>query len=496
MRSTEWGTCMAGERKLVALVGRPNVGKSTLFNRLVRKRRAIVEDAPGVTRDRHYADAEFDGVPVTLIDTGGFVPSSNEGSMEALVRLQAQAAVEECAVVVLVTDGRSGRAPGDEEVARFLRRSGRPVVLAVNKADDARLGPALAGEFHRLGLGDPVPVSAEHNHGIGELQARVCAHLPKPAEDEEDAEGDDGFVVEAEGEGEGDEDEAPTPKADRPTRVAIVGRPNVGKSTLVNALLGEERMIASPVAGTTRDSIDSELEHKGGQFILTDTAGIRRKATIAQKVEQFSVLQALKVLEGCDVAVVVLDATEPAVDQDAKIAGIAQDKGRPLLFVVNKWDLVQGDKRQNQVREDLKQSLRWAAYAPVLFVSAKQGLKVEKVLELAKDLHRQATFKAPTSQLNRVLEHVTTEHPLPFENGKALKLYYVAQTRTSPPTFQFVSNRPGGVPERYQRYLVNQLRETFGLRVPIWLKFVERPGRAKREAAVAKYRGHRQKARR
>ncbi|MBX7096611.1 MAG: ribosome biogenesis GTPase Der [Myxococcaceae bacterium] len=462
---------MAGERRaLVALVGRPNVGKSTLFNRLIGRRQAIVEDSPGVTRDRHYADAELVGRPVTLIDTGGFVSDDQkETSIEKLTRQQAQAAVEECAVVVLVTDGRAGRNPADEAVATFLRKSGRPLVLVVNKADDLRLGPSLTGDFHRLGLGEPLAISAEHGHGIETLREAIVARLPEvEAAPEDDAE-DDGEAA--------------------PTRVAIVGRPNVGKSTLVNALLGQERMIANELAGTTRDAIDSPLERNGQRYVLTDTAGIRRKAVISQRVEQFSVIQALRVIEESDVAAVVIDGTEPAVDQDARIAGVADEKCRPLFFVVNKWDLVHARQKEENVREELKRALRWVAYAPVLFISAKEGRKVDRVLEIARELQAQTNFKAPTSQLNKLLENVIQEHPLPFHNGKALRIYYIAQVGTNPPTFQFVCNRPGDIPDRYKRYLTNQLRETFGLRVPIRLRFLERPGKAKRAATVARYRG-------
>jgi GTP-binding protein len=452
-------------KPIVAIVGRPNVGKSTLFNKLIGRRKAIVEDAPGVTRDRHYAETEA----AIYVDTGGF-GVGDEPLLKA-VRQQAQAAIETAAVVLLVVDSRTGITAADEEISRFLRKSGRPTLLVVNKIDEPKEGASLLADFHRLG--EPIGVSAEHNHGINDLLDRVEAALPEPS------------------------DEAARDDEEGTIRLAIVGRPNVGKSSLVNALLGEERVIVSEVAGTTRDPIDTYFSRGADDFVITDTAGIRRKAAITQKVEAFSVMQALRVLGECDVAVLVLDATEPAVEQDAKIAGLAEEEGRPLLIVVNKWDLKRGAAKEEQFRDEVKRAFSWAAWAPILFVSAKEGDRTAKVLDLAVELHRQAHVRASTPLLNRMLQHVTTEHPLPTLGGRSLKLYYVAQVGEAPPTFQFICNRPELVPDRYKRYLLNQLRETFDLKVPVRLKFKERPGGKARKLTLGRYRAlDAQKARR
>ncbi len=468
---------MGSRRPLIAIVGRPNVGKSTLFNRLVGRRRAIVEDTPGVTRDRHYADAELFDRLVTFVDTGGFVPTSKEDTLASHVRAQAQAAVEACDAVLFVVDGREGVTAGDEEVARFLRKQSRPLFLVVNKVDGLRNEDVLTADFHRLGLGTPLAVSAEHNNGIGELCDRLVERLPLGPRIEPEA------PPPQEG-AELPEDEA---GPERPIRVALVGRPNVGKSTLVNALLGEERVIVSPVAGTTRDPIDTPFEFKGRRLILTDTAGIRRKATITQKVEGFSVLGALRAVEDSDVAVLVLDASEAGVEQDLKIAALAEEKGRALVIAVNKWDLVHGKLKEETFRSQLKWYLDFVAWAPMVFVSAKDGLRVQKVLEVALATADQLRFRAPTPMLNRLLEHVTTEHPLPFAKGRQLKLYYVAQVAAAPPAFAIVCNMPAAVPDRYKRYVGNYLRKTFGLKVPIRLFWRERPGKARRKDAAARF---------
>ncbi|GMU60419.1 MAG: GTPase Der [Myxococcaceae bacterium] len=454
------------KRPLVAIVGRPNVGKSTLFNRLARRRRAIVEDTPGVTRDRHLADVELGGRPVTLVDTGGFVPDSKEDPLAHLVRQQAQAAVEACEVVLFVCDGKTGITPGDEEVARYLRKQTRPLILVVNKCDSHRDAEAVAAEFHRLGLGDPIPVSAEHAENVTTLVDAVLLRLPAVAPEAESP---------------------PTAEPDRPLRVAIVGRPNVGKSTLVNALLGEERVIVSPLAGTTRDPIDTELTWKGKRLTLTDTAGIRRKAAIIHQVEHFSVLGAVRAIEDSDVAVLVLDATEAGVDQDLKIAALAEEKGRALIVCVNKWDLVRGSKREEEFRAELKWYLKWVAWAPMLFVTAKTGERVARILDVALELAGQQYFRAPTPRLNRLLEHVTSEHPLPVVRGKALKLYYVAQVGSAPPAFAFMCNAPKDIPDRYARYVGNHLREVFGLKVPIRLFWRERPGQKQRDERARRF---------
>ncbi|HEY8207196.1 MAG TPA: ribosome biogenesis GTPase Der [Myxococcaceae bacterium] len=444
-------------RPLVAIVGRPNVGKSTLFNRLVGRHLAIVEDVPGVTRDRHYADAEVEGRPFTAIDTGGFVPG-DEDELLASVREQAQLAVEECQVVILVVDGRAGLLAADLEVAGFLRKSGKPVVLAVNKLDTPALREAVAGEHYRLGFERLCPISAEHGHGMGDLAEQLAALLP-----------------------EAEEEAAPAPE--EPVRLAIVGRPNVGKSTLINSLLKQKRLVASALPGTTRDPIDSELVLDGRRVVLTDTAGIRRKRSIAQRLEKFAVVASLRVIERSDVAVLLMDATEPAVDQDAKIAAVAEEKGRALLLVVNKWDLVEKDRRQEEAfRASLKYHLKFVAYAPIIFTSALTGARVRKVVEIAVKLGDQLRVRAPTPHLNRLLEQVQDAHPAPLAGGRPLRLYYMAQVGTSPPTFAITCNRPEAVPDAYRRYLNNQLRQTFDLKVPIRLYFRPRPGQAKRAA--------------
>jgi GTP-binding protein len=448
-------------KPLVAIVGRPNVGKSTLFNRFAGKRIALVEDVPGVTRDRHYADAEAGDRKFTIIDTGGFVPGEKDSLLQQ-VREQAQLAVEECDLTIFVADGREGVTPADEAVATYLRKSGKPVIVVANKLDSpSGLVQSLSGEFYRLGLGEVMSVSAEHGLGFHELLEAVYDKLPPKQPDEDlEAPPDDGVI-----------------------RVAIIGRPNVGKSTLVNAILKEERVVSSPTPGTTRDPIDSELEYKKRKLVLTDTAGIRRKKTIAHKVEQFSVVAALKTLDRSDVAVLLLDATEPGVDQDAKLAGIAEEKGRALIIVVNKWDLISTDKRkQDAFREDLKIALKFVGYAPIVFTSALTGSKVEKVVDLAIELADQFRYRAATPQLNRLLDQVVDTHPSPIIGGKQLRLYYIAQVGTAPPAFALTCNNPERVPDMYKRYLINQLRKTFDLRVPLRVFFRPRPGQAKRAA--------------
>jgi GTP-binding protein len=448
-------------KPLVAIVGRPNVGKSTLFNRLIRRRAALVEDVPGVTRDRHYSDATWGDRTFTVIDTGGFVPGEKDLLLKE-VREQAQLAVEECDVILFVTDGRAGLTAADDAVAQLLRKSGKPVLVAANKLDSPTgTMQSLSAEFFRLGLGEVFSVSAEHGLGVEQLAETLLDKLP-PKQEGEDAEElpDDGTI-----------------------RLAIIGRPNVGKSTLVNALLKEKRLVASDVPGTTRDPIDSTLTYKDKKIVLTDTAGIRRKRSIAHRIEKYSVMAALKVLDRSDVAVLLMDATEPAVDQDAKLAALAEEKGRALVIVVNKWDLISTDqRRQEAYREELKYALKFVGYAPIVFTSALTGSKVEKVVDIAVELAQQFRYRAPTPQLNRLLDHMVDNNPAPIVAGRHLRLYYIAQVGTAPPTFALTCNQPQGVPEMYKRYITNQLRKTFDLRVPLRLLFKERPGKAKREA--------------
>ncbi len=441
------------------------MGKSTLFNRLVRRRRAIVEDTPGVTRDRHYADATLDDRNITLIDTGGFETQKTSEPLAEPIRLQAQVAMEECDVIVLVVDGRAGVTSTERELANLLRAQPKPVLLVVNKVDQVKKADEAVADFFALGLGEPLAVSAEHNLGLEALSQGIQAALPPAPEVTEEPDDEN-----------------------RPVRVALVGRPNVGKSLLLNALLNEERAISSPLAGTTRDSTESQLSFQGKPIVLVDTAGIRKKSAVAQRVEQFAVFGALRAVEDADVVVLVLDATEAGVDQDLKIASLAVEKGRSLLLVVNKWDLLRGKAKEEDFRQSLKWYMQSTSWAPMVFVSAKENWKTQKILERAVELFEQQNFRAKTSMLNKVLEHITNEHPLPVIKGKALKLYYIAQVGTVPPAFAVMANVPNAVPDRYQRYVVNRLRETFSLRVPIRLFFRERPGREKRESRLQQFR--------
>jgi len=447
-------------RPLIAILGRPNVGKSTLFNRIAGRRLALVQDVPGVTRDRHYADAEWQGRALALVDTGGFVPDEATG-LAAQVRAQAELAADEADVLVMVVDGRDGPTAADETLARALRRTGKPLLLAVNKLDTPAVAESGTGDFYRLGIPDVFAVSAEHALGMDALLDAVVARLPPAAE--------------------GEEPDAAEENA--PVRLTILGRPNVGKSTLLNALVREERVVAGPEPGTTRDPIDTTLEHQGRRFVLTDTAGIRRRKAVGEGVEKLSVLAALRSMERADVAVLVLDGTEPGVDQDARLAGLVAERARALLVVVNKWDLVARDPRtEKRTREELKWTLKFVSYAPIVFVSALTGAKVDKVLDLAAGLQDSFRMRVPTPALNKLLGQLVDAHPAPIVDGRPLRLYYIAQVGTAPPAFAITTNRPEKVPESYKRYVSNQLREAFGLRVPIQLFFREKPGRAKRVA--------------
>lgn len=435
---------------LVAIVGRPSVGKSTLFNRLIGRRAALVADTPGVTRDRHYADAEHAGHRFILIDTGGF--AEDAGELPARVEEQARAAIEESDVILFVVDGRSGVSSIELELASRLRKTGKPVLLAVNKIDSE--AQAVVDDYYRLGFKRVYFVSAEHARGLGELLDEMAALLPLPSTAEESG-GDEGAI-----------------------RIAIVGRPNVGKSTLVNALLGEQRLVAGESPGTTRDAIDSSLTYKGRRFVLTDTAGIRRKQAIVVRVEGYAVIASLKAIDRCDVAALVMDAAEAAVEQDARIARVAADKGKALLLVVNKADQLPPTVRQATLRAELKYQLKFVSYAPILFISALQQSKVHKVLELSQMLYEELTLRVPTPGLNRLLQQLMDSHPPPIVGSRSLRCYYIAQVGTAPPTFAVTCNAPELMPDRYKRYLVNRLRQSFSLRVPIRLVFRERSKRS------------------
>lgn len=440
-------------KPLIAIVGRPNVGKSTLFNRVVGKRVAIVEDVPGVTRDRNYLEAEWAGREFMLVDTGGFEPEA-EDQLRAGMRRQAQLAVEEAQGIVLVIDALEGVTAADEEIAGFLRRSGRPVVVAANKVDSQKraLETSALPEAHALGF-EVCAISAEHGRGIGDLLDAILEVAEEPQGQQ-----------------------AEFNEKDEVCRVAVIGRPNVGKSTLVNRLLGEDRFLATEVAGTTRDSIDARLNYQGRTYVLTDTAGIRRKKAISLSLERYSVVRAIKSIERSDVVVVVIDATEPAVTQDAKLAALAVERGRGVVLAINKWDLVKdaphaADKLRDQVAEQLPE----LGHAPMVLLSALEGKRVFTLLEKVAEVHDALRVHLPTPQVNRWLEAVTAHRSPPMFKGRPIKLLYARQVATHPPVFAISTNRPEGVPESYRRYLVNQLREAWGFSgVPLRIHFRSR----------------------
>jgi len=461
-------------------VGRPNVGKSTLFNRIVGRRAAIVEDVPGVTRDRNYGDFTWEEGELSAVDTGGFEPVAvarrAEDGDRALVRQiqqQAQLAVDEAAAVVLVVDGRDGVTSVDRAVADLVRRSGKPLFVAVNKMDTDRTEQVSPlAEFYDLGFGSVHPVSAEHGRGVPALvdaivESLVARGTPPPPRAPEEPEVDAA---------EGEEDEGEDP--DREVRLAIVGRPNVGKSTLVNAILRQERFVVSEVAGTTRDSIDTSFEFDGRRFVITDTAGIRRKRSIAQKVEQYSVIRAMRAIDDADVVAVVLDAQEAGADQDARLAGLVVEKGRALVLVVNKWDVAQdAGSSQRFYRTEIGKRLPFVSWAPILFVSARDGKGIDAVLREAARLARQYRSRLPTPKLNELLEAIQEEHPAPLARGRTVKLYYMSQVSSSPPTFLIQASRPESIPDSYKRFVENRFRDAFGLRVPVRFVFRERSRR-------------------
>src|SRR6266542_2645259 len=455
-------------RPLIALVGRPNVGKSTLFNRIAGRRAAIVEDVPGVTRDRNYADVEWEERALSIVDTGGFEPESRD-RLIGQVREQAQLAVDEAAAIVLVVDGREGLMPVDRAVAELLRRAGKPLFVAVNKVDSPRTEEEIAlAEFHALGFGEVHPLSAEHGRGVGELLEAILVRLalprapPAPEEKPEPEE-----VTEEE-----------RPRGD--VRLAVVGRPNVGKSTFVNALLGEERFVVSEVPGTTRDAIDSVIEHGGQRFVVTDTAGIRRKASIAQKVEAYSVVRAMRSMDDAEVVACLVDAGEAGVEQDARLLGMVAEKGRALIVVVNKWDLAEREgATQAWYRKELAKRLPFVAWAPMVFTSGKSGKGVSKVLATAARLMQQYRARFPTHALNELLEELQTSHPAPLAHGHRVKMYYVAQVAYAPPTFVVQCSRASSIGDHYKRYVENRFREAFGLEVPMRIVYKERKRRSR-----------------
>ena len=442
---------------LLAFVGRPNVGKSTLFNRVIGRRLAIVEDVPGVTRDRQYAEADHDGRRFRAVDTGGFTPDS-EAQLVRAVREQAEAAIREADAIVLVVDAEEGLSGADQELARILRKGGKPVLLAANKVDSDRREKNLdLGELHALGF-DVFPVSAEHGRGVSDLLDAAVTHLPEPPEGSEEEQGQKG-----------------------PVRLAVVGRPNVGKSTLLNRLIGEERFVASAMPGTTRDAVDEQIEHRGRTYLLTDTAGLRKKRHIVDKVEVFSAQRALRAIERADVVVVLTDATDLGVEQDARIAAQAEERGRAVILAVNKWDLVQDKEGQaERLRKEAARHLQHVGYAPLLFVSAKEGTRVQKILDLAAELHDQASTRLKTPELNEWVQRMQDEHPAPLSRGYPVRFSYAYQVGTQPITVAIQCNRPEAVDAGYRRYLTSGLRERFELRVPVRLVFRQKTRRTPR----------------
>ena len=423
-------------RPLVAIVGRPNVGKSMLFNRLVGQRLSIVEDTPGVTRDRLYAECEWSGRKFDMVDTGGIEPST-DSEILLFMREQAQIAIDAATVIILVTDLRTGVTAADQDVANMLLRSKKPVVLAVNKADATGAVDPGVYEFYSLGLGDPIPVSAVHGHGTGDLLDACLRYFPEPGEDEEEED-----LI----------------------KVAIIGKPNVGKSSLLNCILGEKRVIVSDVAGTTRDAVDSVFENEHGRYLFIDTAGIRRKSKVDERVEKFSVMRAQLAIERADVCLILIDARDGVTDQDTKIAGLAHEAGKASIVVVNKWDLVEKETgTMEKMRKDIMRDLSFMSYAPILFISAMTGQRTERLFELINYVNDQSSMRITTGMLNNVLADAQARVQPPTDKGRRLKIYYMTQTGIKPPNFVIFCNSKELFHFSYQRYLENQIRAVFGL---------------------------------
>lgn len=421
----------------VAIVGRPNVGKSTLFNKLTGSRISIVGDTPGVTRDRIYGDCEWLGHKFLLIDTGGIEPYSDDVILKQM-RAQAEIAIETADVIILVTDITTGILAADSEVASMLQKSGKPIVLCVNKCDSVGAVPPEFYEFYNLGLGDPFAVSSVHGHGTGDLLDEVIKYLP---EDNNSSEEDDEII-----------------------NVAVIGKPNVGKSSLVNKICGENRTIVSDIAGTTRDTTDTFVENSYGKFNIIDTAGIRKKSKVTDAIERFSVIRAKSAVDRANVCVIMIDAVEGFTEQDSKIAGIALEAGKACIVAVNKWDAVEKDSdTMKEYKQKLSVDFSFMSYAPVLFISAKTGQRLDKLFELIAFVHSQNSMRISTGKLNEVLAEATARVQPPTDKGKRLKIYYMTQASTRPPAFVFFVNNAELFHFSYQRYLENQIREVFGL---------------------------------
>ncbi len=423
-------------KPLVAIVGRPNVGKSMLFNKLVGKRLSIVEDTPGVTRDRLYAEAEWCGRTFDIVDTGGIEPGT-DSEILTFMRKQAEIAIQNATVIVFLCDIKTGLTASDQEVANMLLRSRKPVVLAVNKMDQVGATNPDIYEFYNLGLGDPIAVSAVHGHGTGDLLDACLQYFP--AEEDDD-----------------------TP--DDVVKVAVIGKPNVGKSSLINRILGEERVIVSNMAGTTRDAVDSYFENEKGKFLFIDTAGMRKKSKVDDPIEKFSVLRATMAIERSDVCLILIDANEGVTEQDTKVAGLAHEAGKACIIVVNKWDAIEkDDKTMDRMREDVRRDLSYMTYAPIVFISALTGQRVNRIFELINYVNDQAAMRITTGMLNTLLADATARVQPPTDKGRRLKIFYMTQVGVKPPHFVCFCNDAQLFHFSYQRYIENQIRATFGL---------------------------------
>ena len=435
-------------RPVVAIVGRPNVGKSMLFNKLVGRRLSIVEDTPGVTRDRLYAECEWRGRTFDIVDTGGIEPGTTTEIL-SFMRKQAEIAIQNATVIVFLCDIKTGLTASDQDVANMLLRSRKPVILAVNKMDQVGMTNPDIYEFYNLGLGDPIAVSAVHGHGTGDLLDACFDYFPPEEEEEEESD-----IM----------------------KVAVIGKPNVGKSSLSNRILGEERVIVSNMAGTTRDAVDSYFENEIGKFLFIDTAGMRKKSKVNDQIEKFSVLRAAMAIERSDVCLIMIDANEGVTEQDTKVAGMAHDSGKACIIVVNKWDAVEKDgKTMDRMREDIRRDLSYMTYAPILFISALTGQRVGRLFQLIKYVDDQAAMRITTGMLNSLLADATARVQPPTDKGRRLKIYYMTQAGTRPPHFVCFCNDAKLFHFSYQRYLENQIRSTFGLEgTPIRLTIRQR----------------------
>lgn len=423
-------------KPIVAIVGRPNVGKSMLFNKLTGKRMAIVEDTPGVTRDRIYGECDWNGRSFALVDTGGIEPGTNS-EMLKFMRRQAEIAIETATVIIMVVDVTVGLTAADSEVAAMLKKSKKPVVLAVNKCDHTGGVNPEVYEFYSLGLGDPIEVSAVHGHGTGDILDACVENFPETDDEEYDED-----VI----------------------KVAIIGKPNVGKSSLLNRILGEERVIVSNIAGTTRDAIDSYFENEFGKYLFIDTAGMRRKSKVDDAVEKYSNLRSVSAIERADVCLILIDANEGVTEQDTKVAGLAHEAGKACIIVVNKWDVVEKDTNTMQkMTDDIRRDLSYMTYAPVLFISALTGQRVDKLFEMVNAVSNQNSMRITTGMLNNILEDATARVQPPTDKGRRLKIYYMTQVGVKPPHFVIFCNDARLFHFSYQRYLENQIRAVFGL---------------------------------